>query len=568
EINFDEQFIENQEEITIEIKNFGQQDLVIEEINLNSDAFTFDFDGSFSIGFNEMRELTVYFEIDVAASYEDQLEIISNDLNSPFIINISGVAVYPAIINTPTTELIQNLTVDTISESNILLQNLGQGTLNYNINLLYPDNNRGSQVMNPTNLSLQKDDVQEGKGFAPSRDSGGPDDFGYSWVDSDDENGPEFIWNDISGIGEVVNFYNDDQMSSSKNLGFEIDFYGNTYSDIKICSNGFLTFTSDETNWQNGSIPSASEPNNMIAPFWDDLSPQNSGNVFYYADENSFIVQFDNVPHYSGQYDGIYTFQAIIQSNGNITYMYNEMVGDIDSATIGTENSNGNDGLQIVYNNSYIHDELAIKISKSPEWIRCPEPNGTIEPLGFSPIVFEFDTNELEFDSYSCQIEILSNDPVNPQLIIPVTLNVTDENFYLIDFEILDTAEVEIGGASIVLINQDENPDHIYSTVSDNNGEASLNVVQGTYSINVAVDGYEEYTQTDVSIASDNSFSIELETVGNGEDGTELIATKLHNNHPNPFNPRTYISFSIAKKTNVSIDIFNIKGQKVKQLVY
>lgn len=42
----------------------------------------------------------------------------------------------------------------------------------------------------------------------------------------------------------------------------------------------------------------------------------------------------------------------------------------------------------------------------------------------------------------------------------------------------------------------------------------------------------------------------------------------LHNNYPNPFNPITTISFSLADNVeNAKIEIFNIKGQKIKTLV-
>ena len=41
----------------------------------------------------------------------------------------------------------------------------------------------------------------------------------------------------------------------------------------------------------------------------------------------------------------------------------------------------------------------------------------------------------------------------------------------------------------------------------------------------------------------------------------------LNQNYPNPFNPETLISFSMKKAGNVLIDIYNIKGQKVKTLL-
>ncbi len=45
------------------------------------------------------------------------------------------------------------------------------------------------------------------------------------------------------------------------------------------------------------------------------------------------------------------------------------------------------------------------------------------------------------------------------------------------------------------------------------------------------------------------------------------VMSKLHNAYPNPFNPSTNISFEISSPERVKIDIYNAKGQLVKQLV-
>ena len=43
--------------------------------------------------------------------------------------------------------------------------------------------------------------------------------------------------------------------------------------------------------------------------------------------------------------------------------------------------------------------------------------------------------------------------------------------------------------------------------------------------------------------------------------------TELTGNYPNPFNPTTAVKFSLSQPTNVRIDVYNIKGEKVKTLV-
>jgi Carboxypeptidase regulatory-like domain/Secretion system C-terminal sorting domain len=68
-------------------------------------------------------------------------------------------------------------------------------------------------------------------------------------------------------------------------------------------------------------------------------------------------------------------------------------------------------------------------------------------------------------------------------------------------------------------------------------------------------------------LLSEVAFSNELEvTVEAGGNLVPLI-TELAGNYPNPFNPETTIRFSLNSEQNVSLKIYNMKGQLVKTLI-
>lgn len=72
---------------------------------------------------------------------------------------------------------------------------------------------------------------------------------------------------------------------------------------------------------------------------------------------------------------------------------------------------------------------------------------------------------------------------------------------------------------------------------------------------------------TDPGWTIDNIMIVTGTAVGVSTENVELKPmTVLYQNYPNPFKPLTNIRFGLNKDSKVSLDIYNIKGQKVKQL--
>ncbi len=60
---------------------------------------------------------------------------------------------------------------------------------------------------------------------------------------------------------------------------------------------------------------------------------------------------------------------------------------------------------------------------------------------------------------------------------------------------------------------------------------------------------------------------VNFEYTGTITDDIVIAATQLNSNYPNPFNPVTNIAYSIKDAGNVTIEVYNLKGQLVKSLV-
>jgi len=196
----------------------------------------------------------------------------------------------------------------------------------------------------------------------------GPDSYGYYAYENLDYSplAPDFEWIEIDpdqgGPGTLIVMTQDDETQQFP-LPFDFNYYGMTYDTVSICGNGWIAMGyTTITDWSNTGIPNSDGPPAMIAPFWEDMSPQNGGTMSYayLSSDHIWVVEWNNVPQYSPA-SMIESFQIILRDpqywqtptgDGEILFQYSR-VSDPSSATIGIEDSTETIGLQLLVDNAY-----------------------------------------------------------------------------------------------------------------------------------------------------------------------------------------------------------------------
>ncbi len=251
--------------------------------------------------------------------------------------------------------------------------------------------------------------------------TGGPDTFGYIWVDSDEPGGPTFSWVDIASTGTAVTLADD--AATTVTLPFPFPFYGTDRTSLRLTSNGWLGFAGSgtATGSTNASIPSASPPNDLIAAFWDDLNPAAGGSIRYQdMGDGRFVVSWLAVPRYN-EAGSAMTFQAILYATGEIVVQYQTMVGTRTSATVGIENPTGTDGLQVVVNASYVEDGLAVRFAQPTIWATVAPATASVAPADSTTFTVTLDAADLTPGTYTATLRLSTNDPEALVVDLPVT---------------------------------------------------------------------------------------------------------------------------------------------------
>ncbi len=133
-----------------------------------------------------------------------------------------------------------------------------------------------------------------------------------------------------SYTGRIPHLINlpDDKYSGIISLPFPFTFYGNTYTQCLISSNGYITFNTGTPNSFSpymifGPVPNPgnSDLQNSIMAGFADLFPNNSGDIDWAvvgtAPNRKFVVTWCNMPFYSCRTNFI-AFQAILYEGSNL----------------------------------------------------------------------------------------------------------------------------------------------------------------------------------------------------------------------------------------------------------
>jgi hypothetical protein len=265
----------------------------------------------------------------------------------------------------------------------------------------------------------------------------GPDGYGYyayEDIDGDYAATPDYAWTEIDpsfgGSGATAHIVLDDSLQVVQ-LPQPFMYYGQSYNQISVCSNGWFSFgEATIPEFRNWEIPSPIGPPAMVCPFWDDListqdffAPNDHLEfpIYTKSDGNRFIIQWRTLNNAgliseTTPNEDFCTFQAVLEypasGDGSILFLYNQIANTGDGnnyATVGIQDELHINGLGLTFANTYLPSVAPLAPNRAIR-ITTARPDaflGADDPVGVIPTEFAMHpaypnpfnpTTELRFD--------------------------------------------------------------------------------------------------------------------------------------------------------------------------
>ena len=308
------------------------------------------------------------------------------------------------------------------ANSTVSINDLGPGDLEYRVEIIPTNLLLANLLAHRESENVTAKTAPAGSllpGFEFLCDLGGPDDYGYIWIDSDEPYGPIFAWEDISGSGQQLMPLSGYLYDTLK-LGFDFPYYGTTYTELLVSKYGALQFGPESgiNQWMALPMPHPIPPNNVM--FWCWGEHNTLGTVYAHSTAERVIIQFENFGDGPGSPNTSATAQVELTADGRISYRYLNFGGGFPTKDcgVGLEDVSGTDGFGIVFyvnpnqeDPHYLHDNLQIDFYPPPAWISVDPPSGTVTSGGTTPVDVEFTAGDLPFGNYDAVLRIATNDP-------------------------------------------------------------------------------------------------------------------------------------------------------------
>jgi hypothetical protein len=195
-------------------------------------------------------------------------------------------------------------------------------------------------------------------------------------------------------VGGVAGPSGDDAHTDA-NIGFDFNYLGNTYSQARLNTNGWLSLNlsgADASSSDNTTLFNTSTPSTALAPWWDDLQADASTTISYLTEgmtpSRVFIAEWKNILSFSSGATTRLNFQVkLYETSGIIEFCYGSLAGgthnESESASIGIKDATGGQGnyIEATQNTTYI----ALAVLKSN--IDWPEVNYRFTP----PVEYDMD---------------------------------------------------------------------------------------------------------------------------------------------------------------------------------
>jgi hypothetical protein len=175
-----------------------------------------------------------------------------------------------------------------------------------------------------------------------------------------------------------------DDTTRQISLGFEFEYWGQTFTDVWVSSNGFVSFEGAANLCCNG-LPLEQAQRNTIYAYWSDLVSY-TGNPYYRLDEGSALFGWYGTQEYGT--NNLNTFEIGLFDNGNIQFNYGSLTASgWRDFTAGITGPEAGDNVPLFYGRnpqflqnqsglltygSPIPDEVAIDCNATPMHPSCP----------------------------------------------------------------------------------------------------------------------------------------------------------------------------------------------------